>query len=774
MATGVLILNYVGFESSYDQFHLNRDRVYRITHDKSVGGEKLYSKAQVYMPMGPDVVQNFSQVEAYTRLFKMAEELEMSVKVVREDGESLKFKESEIYMASEDFFRVFSFDLLQGDPITVLKEPKQVAISNTVAKKYFGETDPINKIIDAGIWGEYRVTGVFEDVPRNSHLQFDMLFSWNQLTDHDDTNWSWDGFFTYLLLKPDTEIVELEQDINLLAHSRIEPLTTSRGISSQFYLQPLQSIHLHSDLLGEAANNGSFRLMRWLSVLALVIMAIAWINFMNLSSIKNIRRTREVGIRKIIGATPYQLHKQFFVEAFLLNSAALALASLLVTLVSPVLETQFNFNLQGGILSHPNMVMALLVLMLLGTVVSGWYPSIFHNTLQPVGALKNRLSGKPGLSIKHALVVFQLVVSIILITGLFALNQQLKYMKSQDLGIDVQHTLVVTNFKSHQTHDPAAPAFLDQLRQFAQVNKVSLSSSIPGYRSWMVPNGIRRVGSDPEESVTLHVVRADKDYLDLYQADFLSGVNFFGNPEKDHNSAIISERALKMLGFRSPTDAIGKTISAFRRELEVIGVVQNYHSKSLKEDFEPLIFLTGPGPLSFFSIKLNTGNPTQSLALIKEAYINHYPDHPFDYFFLDEYFNAQYQTDEKLSAMIGLFAGLAIFIGSIGLFGLSVYMMVDRTKEIGIRKVLGASVIGMVRLISKHYLQLLLIAGMIAIPISYWIIKNQMANYTFAIEMNMWLFVVPIMVISGTVILTISAQTVKAALANPVDSLRNE
>ena len=809
MAACLLIVQYVRFELSYDQFHEKADRVYRAALYQYKNGVLEVKSATTFPVVGRALQENFPDaVEAFVRLHEQP-----GVFSYLDDEASTVFSEENVFYTDAAFFDVFSFPLLAGKAAHALTDPNTVVITASMAEKYFGSDwqamNPVGKSIQSRSFlnkADLLITGVLADPPKNSHLKFDFLISYSTIygwkddagTDYREEAenlWGWETFYTYLLLKPDSDPHRLEKAFMPIVEQHA-PFRKEQGFVFDMVLQSIEKIHLASDLTNEMEAPGDAQTVYILLIIACCILAIAWINFVNLSTVKAIERAKEVGLRKVVGASRKQLIAQHLLEASLLNGISILLAFILFQGSLSYFAQFTGMEVDTTLLMQPVSIVLIVSLLIGGTIMSGLYPAFILSSYQPVRALKGKVvsSGRGGW-LKKGLVVFQFTTAAILIMVVFTVGQQLSFMKNHELGVDIQQKLVVEGpqFANSRAENVAnIHAYKTSLKRHNLIQHVTLSRNVPATE--IRGNSYVRRRDRPEEAKFYHVMGVDYDYMATFGQQLLAGRFFLeaqpiSNTEitsanknapdfgtNDH-SVIVNETAARRLGFTRVEDAINQQIAVFGGVKQIVGVVKDYHHKSLKSNFEPIIFYLQPDGWEYMTLDVGATSSEKLADVVKYAqkeWKEIYPDESFSYFFLDDYFNQQYQADQQFYGLFNLFSGLAIFIACLGLFGLSSYTALQRTKEIGVRKVLGASVSSIVRLLSKDFIQLVLVASFLALPVAYWALEQWLADYAFRITIRWWLLALPVVLVLLITLFTVSFQTVKAALANPVDSLRNE
>lgn len=773
MTAFFLINLYVWNERSYEDFHVNKDRLFRVTHQWFTNGEPDGHDATSPAIIGPDLRANFPEVLRYVRLFKSSGVLA---------NKDILFEEERTLFASEDFFTVFSFPLIKGVDSLVLREPFTMVVSESLAARYFGKEDPIGKTLRKNGREDYEIVGVFKDVPENSHLKFDALFSFSSYIrtsspeDIEDMNFWWqDNFYSYILL--DTQDpADFESKLPAFIDKKVGKELTSENMSMAFVLQPITGIHLYSDLHGELEPNGDGGSNNFLVLVAAFILIMAWINYINLATAKSVERAREVGIRKVMGSIRGQLVGQFLVESFIISFVAILFTTLIVTLVLPHYATFVDRKFDLSIFKSTDVWMLASAIFLLGVICAGVYPAFVMSGFKPVSVLKGKFqTSSNGIYLRKGLVVAQFASSIILITGTFAVYRQIEFMRSSALGVDIEQVLTV--------HGPAVRdsayvnrfiTFRNELLEYPEISAVTTSASVPGRGPTVSSGGIHQVSQDNTHGNSYRIVVTDNNFIYVFGLQLITGRNFSEDFDDEGKSVVVNETAMKLLGFTDPQKIIGEEITLWGRR-KVIGVVKDYHQESLKKKVDQLIFEWNQQVGIYFSVKIKTKGPMQAtLTKVEGKFKKSFPGNPFRHFFMDDYYNQQYQSDLQFGNVFGLFTVIAIVIACLGLFGLSSYSVVQRAKEISIRKVIGASVKQITVLVSKEFVLIVLSANIIAWPIAYFLMDRWLSDFAFRINLGLLSFLIPGAIALMIAIFTVASQSIKAAAADPVKSLRSE
>lgn len=795
LATGMtaflLIIQFVQFERNYETFIENEDNIYRLTLAQYVNNELSIESAENYPGAGPALVAEFPEITGYARLYNMG--YKNNIVITYEDAPDgpIMFKHRKFLYADSSFLAMMGYPMTMGDPVTALSEPNTTVISESYAKKYFGETNPIGKLLrlqDDDFNDEVcKVTGVFKDLPPNTHLKFDILFSYKTLFVRGEwaparygTSWNRKDMYTYLEIAPGTNIKALEDKFPSIIE-QYSPGLADQNRKDVLALQKMTDIHLTSNLAEESESNGDGKIVSFMLIIGLFIIVVAWVNYVNLSTAKAMERANEVGVRKVMGAGKSQLIGQYLMESAMINLVAIILSMLMTGLALPLFNSlagqQFNF-LQ---LFEPWFVGIIGSLWLIGTLLSGIYPALVMSNFKPVAVLKGKGASKFRSGwLRKVLVIFQFATSIALIAGTFIVYTQLDFMMNQDIGMNIDQVLVVERpgitSKDREERVQSLEFFKNELIKHNNIKSVTGSVTIPGKKREYKVAG-KPYGSSDDKLVTLRFNSMDYQFVDAFEMEILAGRAFSEEYVQDPDTSIIlSESAVRLLGYKNLDDIIGQTMTMprFRWNAIVVGVVNDYNQESLQKNQDPMIFYCSPNNAEFFSMKIDPTNLSSTIDHVEKAWNNAFPGNPFLYFFLDDYFNRQYENERKFGGLFSVFAILALIIGSLGLFGLSAFTTQQRTKEIGIRKVLGSSLPQIFVLLSKGYILLILIAVLIACPIVYWAMSTWLSGFAYKIDIQLWIFAIAGITVLFVALLTISYQVLKAAHVNPVDSLRYE
>ncbi len=776
LACCILILLYVQDELSYDKFHLRGKQIYRVVCEENQEG-RARGLANTFAPMATALQTEFPEIAKVVRLFPH------NVMVARDQEQ--RFQESRFFFVDSTFFEVFTFTLQQGEARTALHEPNSLILTAATAQKYFGTENPLGKILRVENDQDFIVTGVLQNVPHNSHFDFDFLANINGVKALFgpwvlQRGWYYPPMYTYILLPPKEAPEKIAVRLPQFVHKNFPKNLASY---TQLHLQPLHDLHLYSDLESEItpARSGSIAYVYIFAAVAAFILLMACINFMNLATARSANRGREAGLRKVMGADQAQLVRQFLGESLFYAGFALFIALMLVEIFLPVFNSLSGKQLDLHYTGNWTIILGMPALTFVVGILSGSYPAFFLARFRPVQTLKGKaLSGAAGrspLRLRALLVIVQFVVSIVLIIVTWVVQEQLHFIQNKRLGLDQSHLLVLP-IKDEAVQQNFA-AIKNNLLALTGISQISALSNFPwekGYYDFFV----HAEGMSAEEKFNLPTLLVDYDFVSAFGMEIVAGRDFSKEYATDAQQAfILNEAAVKKFGWDSALDKkleMEAVAHGQPRAGKVIGVVKDFHLRSLHHTLEPLALLIAPASyyLDNMTIRLEAQNIPQTLPALERKWREIVPHRPFDYFFLDEAFAALYRQEQRLAQIFKYFSALALLVGGLGLFGLASFMAEQKTKEIGIRKVLGASVAGIVALLSKDLVKLVLLANLIAWPLAYFAMDEWLQNFAYRIEMKLWTFAAAAALAVTIAWLTVSYQTLKAALANPVEALKYE
>jgi putative ABC transport system permease protein len=769
IAASVLVMLYVVDELGFDRFHAKADRIYRITADWSNKGDSKIHQLGTPWILAKTIREKYPQVESLTQITGPLGD------VVLRKGE-LALKETEVFAADASFFDVFSFPLVKGNARTALSEPNSIVLSETLAAKCFGAEDPLDRTIETQVGGQrvlQKVTGVMRDVPRNSHFRFEMLVSMATLYPTPSTGWTNNNYATYLLLAPGVTRAQMEE--KLVEIDRVEYEGGRQHIPWIWTLEPVTWIHLHSDLVTGNQPNGSIAYVRLFTLIAVLILVIAGINFVNLATARSARRAREVGIRKVVGSLRSQLVGQFLGESVVMSLVALALAVGLIQAALPAYRHLTGRALALPYFANPWVVPGLIVLALAVGVLAGLYPAFFLSSFKQTEVLKgSRFGGRNrgALTLRNGLVVFQFAMSIILIIGSLVIGRQLDFIKNQRLGFDKDHVVAVHNADNL---GPGLDAFRDRLKQHPDILAVTVVSSLPGRGT---PNwGIGVEGVQTERPLNMNFMTCDQDFAETLNIRMTEGRFMSREHPSDVDAVVINGKAKEYFGLPDP---VGRKLRIWwtQKDLTVIGVIDDFHFESLHRDVRPMGYILpeaiGSNRRPYLLAKVRSARTTEVISHIERAWAAVSAGLPFEFTFLDDRVNGLYENDNRAGRIVSVFSVLAIFVSCLGLFGLAAFVAEQRTKEVGVRKILGARLSSILWLHTSRFVKWVAAANLIAWPVAYWIMGRWLRGFAFRTSLDVRIFLLSGLYALAIALLTVSFQVVRAARANPVDALRYE
>ncbi|MCD6329074.1 MAG: ABC transporter permease [Candidatus Cloacimonetes bacterium] len=774
MAVCILIMLYVSYEYSYDKFHEDHENIYRVQFNIYHHGELKVECAAAVPAVGPAMKDNFPEVLEYCRAFPTSGIISY---------EDKSFREDDIQVVGPTFITMLSFPLIKGDTETALVGPNKAVITESTARKLFGDEDPLGKTItwDGDI--DFEVTGVCADVPDNSHIKFTVLVSHDTIRefwgDAVDTAWGWYDYNTYVLLADGTDHKIFDKKFDEWLWGEHGEMFEQRDARFEFPLQPLTSIHLYSDLLQESepAENGDGTAVKFLTIIAFFILVIAWVNYINLSTSKAMERAREVGVRKVAGANKRELIRQFLTESYVVNLIAIVISLVLVALLLPSFRNLVGTNITISYLFSSGLWVWIALFFVCGSFLSGLYPAFVLSSYKPIKVLKGSFfSTASGNLLRKVLVVFQFSISVILIAGAIIVFSQLSYLRNKKLGIDIEQTLVLKGpgvFAGDSLRAPSIESFRQEILSLADVQSFTTSTNVPGVEIFW-GQGSKSEDQPDEDAEVMYLVGIDEHFVPSYDLELVAGTNFTPGLTENRTEALVNKSAVKRYGYSDPQDIIGRRIVISEDTLFVRGVIEDFNQMSLKTNIIPLAFPYIHASDGYFSVKIATTKIKNVVNAIQMKWKEMLPGNPFEYFFLDEHFDNQYKKDIQFGKVFGIFTALAIFIACLGLFALSSFSALKRTKEIGIRKILGATSPSIIGLLSKEFFILVIISICISVPITYFIMNSWLQDFAYRIVINWGVFVFSTIIVALIAAFTISFQTLRAANSNPVDSIKYE
>jgi putative ABC transport system permease protein len=763
MACCILVFLHVHHELSYDRYHQDGDRIFRIAQKIRKEAAEL-DTARVAAPLIPVVREGFPEVESAVR-FQLAT---WDSLVEREET---KYYEDWVMIAENDIFNVFTIPFIRGNPEKALDRPRTVVITERVAQRYFGHENPIGHTLK--LWGNrVEVTGVIADYPRNTHLKYDLITSLNgfeRIWNLD--NWGWTGFYACVKLKPNVEPKIFEEKIHHIADAYAKEKLDEWGEDFSFYLQPISSIHLHSNLVSEIGSPGSPRDIAIFSIIGMLILLISCINFTNLATARAANRAKEVGVRKVVGAHRTQLTRQFLLESMLASFVSLLLSLLIVALALPFFNMLVGQNFERSDLFKPVLLLFLVGFSVCVGLMAGSYPAFVLSRFMAVKVLKGSRGHNPkGSLLRKALVVAQFSITIFLVIGTLTVSRQIDFMKNKHLGFD-KHQKLIIPAQMKDRYESVKNEFLND----PSVTGATACWNVPGHLANLIE--ARLVGETDEKTQSMNFYYVDSDFLPEYKIDMIAGRSFQKEVQTDiEDTFILNETAAKAFGFSSPKEAIGKRMyeGGSGGIGTIIGVTRDFHYKGLQTKVEPLVLQWRPDFFSYLSLTVKTENLSQTLSFVEQKWNELQLGGLFTYFFLDEDFNRHYRSEENLGRLYTVLTLLAIFLSCLGLAGLSSFAAEQRTKEIGIRKILGASVSNILALLVREFTKWVFLANLIAWPVAYFIIDKWLQGFAYRTNLAIWIFGFSAAFALFIAVMTVSFQSIRAALTDPVNSLRYE
>ena len=774
LAAFLLINQYIKFERSYDTFHKDSETIFRVTSDQIVDGQLGTRDAMSFNPSGKVLTDEVPEISAYTLSYNMGS-------ATLKKGESL-INEEFVKMADEHFVDFFGHKVIAGDKKSMLKEPNSIVLTKSKAQFYFGDVDVVGKSLHlySGFDRDFKVTGVIEDVPLNTHFKFNILISISTVQERlDNEGWRAFNYYTYVRIDKGTDIEDLEE--------RLVPIKEkymSEGSSLFFNLQPVEEIHLNSDMTFEPEVNGNKKSVNFLEIISIFILIIAWVNYINLSTAKAVDRAKEVGLRKVIGAVKMQLRIQFLVEALVINMMGAVIAFGIVI----ILASSFNNLVEMPILNMVWRDVYFLGMLggfaLLGTFVSGCYPAIFLSNFKIIAVLKGKFrNSKSGVSLRKGLVIVQFATSIALISSTLIVIQQVDFMRKMDMGMDIAQVVSFSNpspqnGEQDQMND-RVKTFLETLKRDANIIGTATTTSVPGGESDEIAStsgGVKIVGLTERLEATTYIHTVDENYFRLLNIQLTEGRDFSNEMASDSSAVIVNQAFLDRFSL-SDANVLNEKIQFGRApendKYHIIGVIQNVNRTTLKKSAEPTCYFYRP-VLHRSLVKLSPSNMDESLELIEGTWARMFPTSTLEYSFIDERFDRLYKEDRKFGTVFTVFSGFALMVAILGLFGLISFIASQRTKEVGVRKVLGASETHIVSLFYKEFLFLIGIAAVIGIPIVFFTMNNWLDNYAYRIGFPWLVIIISLIVVIACSLITVSARVLKVAAIDPAKTLKYE
>lgn len=768
LAIVLLISLYVRFELSFEKDNPMADRLVRVTMDYLNGEAVIDQDAEMYHPMGPRILSEFSEIENFARAYPLNN---ATIKVGNEF-----FREEKIFSVDTSFLQLLNCTLLSGNKQNVLTDPYEAVLTKSMALKYFGKTDVVGESISISAFDKpLKITGLVADAPSNTHLKFNMLISYASLKaafGEDGFSWDNNNAYTYLLLTNSDQYETFSSHLNAF-NERLHK--EGKILNERVIAQPIKDIHLYSHKSFEVEQNGDADSVFFLMGVGILVIVIAVVNYINLSTATSLDRAKEVGIRKVIGSSLSQLRTKFFIESFLINIISGLVALAIIGIVLPGFILMAGLPADFYLWSDLTFYLIIFSSILMSTIFSSVFPAVILSQFQPIAVLKGKFSRSTrGTLLRKSLVVFQFAITGFLLIQTVTAERQLAYMRKKDLGLDAERTLVVRS--AANVSEENYEVFKDKILAHTHFESVALSRSVPGQPTSEMAStnvGVNLVGASTEQSYNFYINFIDADYLSTMKIDLIAGEDFTqDNTSQDR--VIVNEESIRLWGISNTQAAIGQKINLWGSQRVIVGVVKNFHQSSPKSPYLPMIFLHTEGKNKLASIRMANGDVQESVDVIRDTYRSIFPDSPFEYFFLDQEFDKQYRSEEQFQQVFGTLTLFAILISSLGLFGLVSFTVANRTKELGIRKVLGANVVQIVTLVSKDFIALVALAMAISSSITFFTVQQWLDRFAFRIDLSAGLFVGPVVVVLIVSLVTIVARTISVSLSNPVNSLKED
>ncbi len=775
MASVFIISIFVWDELKYDEYHLDKERTYRIYNIReSEDGTTNYLPI-VPPAFAPTLERDYPQIESTLRILDAYGDVLVGI-------DDHRFYQQDAIYAEPTIFDMLSLEMIQGNKGEALDQPNQVVVSERFSRAYFANDDALGRSIRINNY-EYEVVGVFKDIPMHSHLQAEVVLSLKSLYQHWDSNrrnsWVWQQFFTYIKLKEGQEVAGLEAQLPAFSETYGHPLTKPMGFTYTPYLQRIDDIYLHSSQFEwEIAKRGSIHTVYALSAAAIFILIIVCVNFINLSTARSLNRLKEVGIRKVVGAQKKQIIIQFLGESIWIALLSVILAGLATELLLPYLNEYTGKNVENGLLTQPLSLVIMICFALTVGVLAGIYPAFFASSFHSLSIFGKRSTGRPSshTGFRKVTVVIQFALSIFLVIGMVIVYEQLSFLRNKELGFEKEHIMIMDLTKSLRNQPERLKSIKTEWTRHSSIESISYCFGLPG----QVVAGDHIIDMTGQTHPANHIM-LDNDYISALGLEVVAGRAFSERYVSDPlNAFMINETAVRNLGFESPEKAVGQPLSWDLWHAEdsvkrgkIIGVVKDFHFKSLRDQLTTTILQVYPPAYKTMAIKLKGSSTEEAITFLEGAWGRVEPGWPFSYRFLDESFQEMYMAEQQMSRLFSFFAGLAVVVACMGLFGLVYYIAAQKVREIGIRKVLGASILDILYLINRSFVMLILVGLVIAIPASYYLSARWLENFAYSIEVGVLIFILPGLAMILFALLTVSFQSLKAAWTNPVNVLKD-
>jgi len=771
MSACFILLKYITLEKNYDNFHVNANDIYRVSYKYYKNGEQKINSAKSFPGLGLSMKNSFPEVIDYCRIFSWKFFFEYNNVTLRD--------QSAIFVDTS-FFNVFSFSLLEGS-VSDIKDPSSIIISQEAARKFFGTDNPIGKTIKLSGMVPFIIKGIFKNIPFNSHMKFDYIIPYSVFVNFYgksmENGWDFNYIYTYLLLKPNTDIAKLKNKFPELINKNRNDLA-KEDVKIEFDLQKILNIHLDSNLQEEFDQNGNRKMIYFLTIVAILILIVALINFINLSIVQYISRAKEVGVRNVVGAYKFQIKIQIIFESFLINLISAIISIVIVLLITPyisdLLDVNLDFIFKGYYLSY----FYFILLFIIGTIGASLYPAFLFSTFDPIQFLKGKfINSQKGSRLKLGLLVFQFIIAIGLLICTITVVKQLKFMKNQYLGFNKDQVIVVkgpTEFNDSLYYSNKN-TFKLELEKYPNFKESTSSFVVPGMEnSNYYINSFKKIGDNSESNETYYLNWVDYNYINVFEIKLLAGKNFSAKADNKTNEVILDETSCRLLGFKDPNFAVNMPLQFGKQIMQIVGVVGDYRQRSFSFVHEPTILMLNNRIRDYYSIKLRSANVKESLENLKKIWSASFNEPNMDYFFLDDFFNKQYEKEDRLVKVFFMFSILTIIIACIGIYGIVFFENIQRKKEIAIRKILGSSIGNILLTIYKNYIYLVMLAFVISASISFFILNKWLNNFSIKINLSWWMFCIPLLIVILILIFTVSYNTYRVVTMNPTLSLKDE
>ena len=783
MAACLILLRYANFERNYDRFQENSENTYRLFSNYYVNGEFRVASCFTGYALGPILEKEVPEITSMFRLHPSYSVQRLEYK--NENGQLRQFFEKDLYWVDSTFLQIFGVEMVEGDPFTALDNPSNILLSESMVKKYFREgDDPMGKTItmmDSYGGDDFIITGVFKDVPVNTHLHYDFLTPLSKLLTNPqytrDDGWGWQNFYTFFQTVDNVDTTLLKEKIETVFNSYRGEELAERNRSWKSGITGLENIYLHAGNSDDYFPHGNAQSIWFFALIGIIILVIAWVNYMNLSTARAIDRAREVGIRKTVGASRSELMKQFLFESLVVNGIAVILAFGLSMFLLPIMGDILGKDISVNEINHTQFWALLGGMFVVGALLSGIYPAFVLSSFKPVSVLKGAIDKlTAGISLRKVLVVVQFAASVALIAGTYSVYNQITFLKAQDIGMTLDQVITFRGpqgLDRDKNYEPILKSFKTRLVESPLVEAACGADEMPGGDyNWATQ--VWRDGDNRDNSQSGKFVWVDYNFIDTYQFELIAGRTFSEDFGTDNEGLVISERALEQFGLGTPEEALSQRLITGRDTVKILGVLKDFAWGSLNKEQNAFMFFLNPRALEHFAVRIDGANIPEALDHVRSTYEEIFPGNAFTYQFQDEYFDRQYKEDQQFGQVFGLFTTLAIIVACLGLFGLASLSATNRIKEMGIRKVLGASVGSLFYLMSKEFMILVAASILVGMPIAWWLTTEWLQTFPLRISLGISFFLIPAVMVLLVALLTVSYQTLRTAGKNPVEALRYE